>query len=291
VAVPGEVYQFDVESEPSGPRTNTMQGLTPTEQAFDDGSRNEAQQLTSELPPWQTAPTSEQINAVINAASQPSAPAPEQPSTIDEITKLKGIIGNQGNTIGELRKLLGTLTERMGTQSQPQYATTQQVPPKLFQNREPNDYPTAAEIQQALMMAGDVLYNSFNQRIEEMAVQAQLAQSGVTPEEAALIKLEFPSISHLPAAERNSVISAVLKAKRAEAGAVQAAVVQQATQTAQAGVRQQVYVPQPQTVTQVPQAGAVIDIDAFGRLQKAGQMEDQLRKMGIGRVNDIGRRG
>lgn len=290
MALPEGVYTFDPEKEPSGPRTDTIQGLTPAEQQFDDGSRNAAQQLTSEVAPWEHAPTPADIAAAMQAAQQSGQTVASAPTTVDEIGKLKKIIGDQGNTIGDLRKLLGSLTERITqTPNQSYYQSPQPV--KLFQNREPGDFPTAAEIQQALITAGDVLYNSINQRIEEVAVQAQLSQAGVTPEEAALIKLEFPSISHLPAPERNAVIAAVLKAKRAEAGAAQAATMQQATQTAQAGVRQQVYVPQPQTVSNIPQAGAAINIDAFGNIRNSSQMETELRKLGIQRVNDIGRRG
>lgn len=275
------VATFDVTRDPEfgKPRSDSV---VDAPQQMDDGSTNEANQLTSQQNPWrQPQETQPQVVA------QQAATTPPDPSA-EEISRLKNIIGNQGNTIGDLRKLLGTLTERVA--AQPVQGFPQQPNVRLFQNREPNDYPTAAEIQQALLYAGDVLMNSFNQRLEEVAVQAQLSQAGLTSEEAALIRLEFPSLSHLPAQERNAVITALTKARRAEAQAATPEVIQ-VTRTAQAGVRQQVYVPQPQPVSNIPQSGAVIDTDAFGNIPNAAQMEKALKTLGINRVNDFNRRG
>ena len=292
--IPSNVVQqsFNPINDPDFNRSPSAQDVT---QGFDDGSVAASQTLTSQVNPWgqQTQTTQELAQAIVNeqqSAVQAGQPIPV-PQSVEEINKLKKIIGDQGNTIGELRKLMGTLTERLvqNQPSQPQY--TQPVNVNLFRNREPNDYPTAAEIQQALLSAGGELYQAISAKVEEVAVQAQLQAAGVTPEEATMIKLEYPSLAHLPASERNAVIAAVVKAKRAEANAATAATVQQATQTAQAGIRQQVYVPQPQPVSNIPQAGAVIDLDAFGNLKDANQMEQALRKMGIGRVNDLNRRG
>jgi hypothetical protein len=295
---PPGIYSFDIEKDPSGPLmpSTTLPGLTEANQQFDDGSTNRANQITTEVDPWTQEASAAQLSAAITQAQQPmpaTDPAPQVPqpvaAPVDEQAKLKKIIGDQGNTIGELRKLVGTLVERVTAAPAAQPAPPANL--NLFRGREPNDYPTAAEIQQALLAAGGELYQAINQRLEEMSVQGQLTQAGATPEELAMIRLEYPSIAALPATERQAVIAAVLKAKRAESNQSQAAFVQQATQTAQAGVRQQVYVPQPQPTSSIPQAGAVIDVDAFGNIKDSNKMAAQLRALGVQRVNDIGRRG
>lgn len=280
------VYSFDPTSDPDFAK---LPGLTEAPQQLDMGATNQANQITTQVDPWNQNTPPFPPHAPTTAQVAPAQPA--QPSAAEEVAKLKNIIGNQGNTIGELRKLLGTLSERMTQQpqAQPIFASTQPV--SLFQGREPGYYPTAAEIQQAVVTAGDVLYNSITQRLEDVAVQAQLSQAGVTLEEAALMRLEFPSLSRLPSAERQAIINSVVKARRTEASAAQASFAQAASQTAQAGVRQQVYVPQPQPVSNVPQDGAQINIDAFGQLKNANEMEKALRSMGIGRVQDFQRRG
>jgi hypothetical protein len=140
----------------------------------------------------------------------------------DETARLKKIIGDQGNTIGELRKLMGTLTERL-VNNPPQAASQSGASVNLFKSRDPNDYPTAAEVQQALLLAGGELYQAINQKLEEVAMQSQLSQAGVSPEESNLIRLEYPSLAHLPATERNAVIAAIVKVKRTEANQAQAA--------------------------------------------------------------------
>jgi hypothetical protein len=272
------VKTFDVSTDPD---FGKPPGLVDAPQHMDNGSTNEANQITSAENPWA-------VQQNTQPAAAQAAAAPEDTSS-SEIARLKKIVGDQGNTIGDLRKLLGSLSQRAA--SQPAQGYVPQQPVRLFQNREPNDYPTAAEIQNALVYAGDVLMNSFNQRIEEMAVQAQLSQAGVTPEEAALIRLEFPSLPSLSPAERSAVIGALIKTRRSEASTATAAEVTRTSQTAQAGVRQQVYVPQTQPVSSIPQSGAQINVDAFGNLKDAAQMEKALASLGAGRVQDFHRRG
>lgn len=301
---PSGIYSFDIEKDPNGPRmpSTTLPGLTEANQQFDDGSTNRANQITTELDPWTQEASAAQLSAAITQAQTPPVPTPEAaaqvpqpaapaPLTDDERARLLQKLGDQGNVIGDLRKLVATLVEKVAQPAPQMQQPLQNAVFNLFRNREPGDYPTAQEINMAILDAGREMYAAFNQRLEEVSVQGQLSQSGATPEELAMIRLEYPSIASLPATERQAVIAAVLKSKRAESNQSQAAFVQQATQTAQAGVRQQVYVPQPQPTTSIPQAGAVIDVDAFGNIRDSNKMAAQLRALGVQRVNDIGRRG
>lgn len=289
--LPEGVYSFDPDRDPNGPRVDDMhlQGLTQTNQRFDDGSANASQQLSSQLNPYTQGiePTLTQVAEMLNAAGQTQTqPAVDQTAT--EIAHLKKIVGDQGNQIGEYRKLLNTLASQ--TQQQPQY-TQQGPPPRLIPNRAPEDYPTAKEVEDSLYRAGEYLYGTLKAQMEESAAKAQLLAAGVSPEEQQLCELQYPGIRNMDAQTRVGVISALVKSRRLESNASTQVATQATAQVAQQAVRQRVFVEQPQTVTTVPSAGAQIDVDMFGNIKSADQMADQLRKLGIGRVNDIGRRG
>ena len=290
MSLPEGVYTFDPDKEPSGPRASNEQlpGLTQANQAFDDGSANAAQQLTSQLNPYTQGaePTLGQIAELLNQAQAPAA-APAQDAVAAENARLKQIIGDQGNQIGDLRKLLNSLA----AQQQPQYQQVTAPPARLIPNRAPEDYPTAKEVEDSLYRAGEYLYGTLKAQMEESAAKAQLLAAGISGEEQQLLELQYPGIRNMDAQTRVGVISALVKSKRLEAAASTQANTQSTAQVVQQGVRQRVFVEQPQTVTTIPSAGAAIDVDAFGNIKSADQMAQQLAKLGVGRVNDIGRRG
>lgn len=292
MALPEGVFTFDPEKDPNGPRVDDtrLQGLTDANQAFDDGSMNDAQQLTSQVNPYtHKEPTMAELAQFINQGGQQTVTQP--PPQEDEISRLKKIIGDQGNQLGEQRKLTQLLMQRLEQQT-PQTMAAQAPQPvgRLF-NRDPNDYPTAQEIESGLIRAGQILMDNMQSQIEAAKAESLLAASGVSQEERQMLELQYPSLKTLDAATRVSVVTQLAKANRQQAQQATVQSNQATTQTVQNAVRQRVFVEQPQTVTTIPSAGAQIDVDAFGNIKSADQMAQQLQKLGIGRVNDIGRRG
>lgn len=245
---------------------------------MDDGSQH--QQLTSQQNPWEAG-----------IPEAPQAAPPPQPvvdPSAAEIANLKRIVGEQGNQIGEYRKLLNTLaSQQVQPQQQQVYST---APARLIPNRNPDDYPTAKEVEESLYRAGEYLYGTLKAQMEESAAKAQLLAAGITVEEQSLYELQYPGIRNMDAQTRVGVISALVKSKRLEQSAITQAATTATAQVAQQGVRQRVFVEQPQAVTNIPSQGNVIDMDAFGKLNSK-QMEQTLNKMGIPRVDDWNRRG
>lgn len=277
----GEVYTFDpgkdVEFKPGVPRSVSMQD-SPGQ--MDNGAVNEANQLTTEANPWlaQEAQAAQPVQAQA---------APQVDPRDEEIKQLKKIMGDQGNQIGEYRKVLAQLAAQQQAPAQPPpYYSTPVQGGRLIETN-PDEYPTAKQIEAGLLRAGQVIYESLQAQIQEQAAKAQLLASGVTPEEQQLLDLQYPGLRNMDPQTRVSVTSALISAKRANGQAAAA----QVAQTAQAGVRQQVYVPQTQPITNIPQSGAQIDMDAFGNLPNSAQMEKALKTLGVGRVNDFNRRG
>lgn len=225
------------------------------------------------------------------AATQAQAPMSAEQSLLEENKRLKKIVGDQGNQIGDLRKLVETVAQRQlaPTQVSPSpYPTS--TPPNLFPGLQPDNYPTVAQIQDVILRAGDAIFNSVQQQLSQGTYEAQIAATGVSPEERMLMEIQYPSLRTLPAPERLSMLRVLVSKKREEQATTSNANVMATTQAAQAGVRQRVFVEQPQNVANIPSQGSTIDMNAWNSMDSA-QREKVLTSMGAGRVNDWGRRG
>jgi len=258
------------------------QQTTPGNTNFDDGSN--VAQLSSQVNPWEV-PTNEPVTAPQVVQAQP-----QSNPLADEIAHLKKIVGDQGNQIGEYRKLLNTLASQTQPQQQHMGFAPQQAAQRIINTPNPDDYPTARQIEEGVMRVGQVLYESLQSQLQETAAKAQLAAAGITPEEQQLLELQYPGLRTMDANTRAGVVSALAKSKRLETQAFTAANTQATAQVAAQGVRQRVFVEQPQAYTNVPSAGQTVDMDAFGKLNSK-QMEEALKKMGVPRVDDWNRRG
>ena len=292
----GQLTTFDPDTEPSpGPRPLAESPMSPsfTPGAGQMDSGNAVQELRRDDNPWEQAQRAAEVQfAQATQAQLGGGPAPEAPLTAEQIeTKFKKIVGDQGNQIGEQRKLIEALVARLQMQPQPTATGVRfggdSAPARLIPNRDPNDYPTARETEEALFRGAESLYSMFKQELEAVKAEAALATSGVTSEERLLAELQFPGLAAVEPSTRAALIKELVRKRREDNTAA-------TTTTAQAAgavVRKQVFVEQPQAITSAPASGVQIDIDAFGRLQNAQKMEEALRRLGAGRVNDYQRRG
>lgn len=227
----------------------------------------------------------------------------------DEATYLKKRLGEQGNEIGELRRQLQDFTalqEKIqnleGRLSQPQAPQVDFSKIDIFADVPEEEKVAVPNIVRRSNQAIAALLNYMSQaeavRTTETQYLVERATSGITEKDEQNVLREYPSLRNVAGSERARVIGEIIAARRAADEAPDKKARRDAEETARREHRRSGGYVEPSSPTShdatsggmEPVMDNLLRAVRQGKFKTSADMEKALRKVGIGRVDDLGRR-
>lgn len=301
--VPG-VHTFDVEADRKLDQALAGERMNASEEG--DPSLG----YTSDTPNENDLVNQAVHDAAVEAANEAAGITGESG---EEVAKLKKIIGDQGNTIGELRRtaekaaaLEGQVQamqeqwNRAQAQMQ-QQQTQQQYPPQSVVDGVPDDgfydpntmRRVLKDMEQRQMLRDQQLAMALQQELGEIEYRSTRTASGISSDQEQALLREFPELSDLPGQKRAQAIAKIAKLSQARTDVPQKA----ADEAARLAARQRSYTEQSDVVSEEggdanlePAAEKLLRRARSGQLGNAEDIKNELRKIGVQNYDYYGHR-